>query len=82
VGGLYFPVSILPGWLQELSKAQPFTPGTDLLRHLLVGTPLASPAGASLLKLFAFMLVLLPVSVVALSSAIGIGQRRGTIIEY
>ena len=32
VGGLYFPVSLLPGWLQTVSRLQPFTAATDLLR--------------------------------------------------
>jgi ABC-2 type transport system permease protein len=82
VGGLYFPVSLLPQSLQTASKLQPFTAGTDILRHLLVGTPLASPAGTSLLKLTAFAAVLLPASILILSSAIRFGQRRGTIIEY
>ena len=39
VGGLYFPVSLLPEWLQTISKLQPFTPATDVLRHLLVEQP-------------------------------------------
>jgi ABC-2 type transport system permease protein len=82
VGGLYFPVALLPHWVQTLAEAQPFTAGTDLLRHLLVGTPLASSAGSSLLKLIASAALLLPGSILILSKAVGLGQRRGTIIEY
>jgi ABC-2 type transport system permease protein len=82
VGGLYFPVSLLPQWLQEASKAQPFTAGTDLLRHLLVGTPLTASVASTLIKLAAFAIVLLPASLAALAACIRIGQRRGTIIEY
>lgn len=82
VGGLYFPVSLLPHWLQTAAKLQPFTPATELLRHLLVDTPLASSAAGSLLRLVLFAGVLLPVSLYALSRAIRFSQRRGTIIEY
>jgi ABC-2 type transport system permease protein len=85
VGGLYFPVSLLPHWLQTLAELQPFTAATDVLRHLLVGTSLGSPGaspGVSLLKLVGFAALLLPASVAVLVGSIRIGQRRGTIIEY
>jgi ABC-2 type transport system permease protein len=82
VGGLYFPVSLLPGWLQTLSKLQPFTAATDLLRHLLVNSSLGESPQSALLKLVAFAAVLLPVSIWVLARAIRFGQQRGTIIEY
>ena len=82
IGGLYFPVSLLPEWVQTASKLQPFTPGTDLLRHLLVGTSVGEPAHTALLKVVGFAIVLIPMSIFALARAIRSGQRRGTIIEY
>lgn len=82
VGGLYFPVSLLPGWLQTIAKLQPFTAATDLLRHLLVDSSLGESPETALLKLIGFAAVLLPVSIYALDRAIRFGQRRGTIIEY
>ena len=60
VGGLYFPIAVLPGWIRWASEVQPFTPATDLLRHLLVDTPLVHPAIVELLKLVGFTAVLLP----------------------
>jgi ABC-2 type transport system permease protein len=82
VGGLYFPVSLLPGWLQTIAKLQPFTAATDLLRHLLVDSSLGESPETALLKLIGFAAVLLPLSIYALDRAIRFGQRRGTIIEY
>jgi ABC-2 type transport system permease protein len=82
VGGLYFPVTLLPGWLQTISKLQPFTAATDLLRHLLVNSSLGESPQTSLLKLVGFAAVLLPASLLILARAIRFGQRRGTIIEY
>jgi ABC-2 type transport system permease protein len=82
IGGLYFPVSLLPHWLQVAGKLQPFTPATAVLRHLLVNSPLSEPIGLSLLKLSGFALVLVPASILVLSAAIRLGQRRATIIEY
>lgn len=82
IGGLYFPISLLPEWVQVAGRLQPFTPATDVLRHLLVGSPLNDSIGVSLAKLAVFASVLLPASVFLLSTAIRVGQRRGTIIEY
>lgn len=82
VGGLYFPVSLLPRWLQSTTKLQPFTPATNMLRHLLVNTPLTDSATGSLLRLALFAGVLLPGSLFILARAIRFGQQRGTIIEY
>jgi ABC-2 type transport system permease protein len=82
VGGLYFPLTVLPGWIRWASEVQPFTPATDLLRHLLVNTPLVHPAGLELLKLVGFAAVLLPAGVMLLRASIRYGQRSGTIAEY
>jgi ABC-2 type transport system permease protein len=82
VGGFFFPVALLPGWIEWLSKVQPFTPALDLLRHLLVGSPLASSPWLAVAKLAGFAAVLLPISLVFLRLSIRAAQRRGTIIEY
>jgi ABC-2 type transport system permease protein len=82
VGGLYFPVALLPGWIQWMSEVQPFTPAVDLMRYVLLGMDLGSPAWLDLTKLLLFVVVLLPVSLLALARAVRISTRRGTIIEY
>ncbi len=82
VGGLYFPIALLPGWIRWTSEAQPFTPATDLMRHLLVDTPLAHPAWVEVLKLVGFSVALLPASFMLLRAAIRYGQRTGTVAEY
>jgi len=82
VSGLYFPIALLPGWISWFSNVQPFTPSVDLLRHVLVDTPLRQSASTDLLKLVGFLVVLFPTSVILLRGAMRLGMRRGTIIEY
>ena len=82
VGGLYFPITLLPEWVQTAAKFQPFTPATEMLRHLLVNSPQATSALVTIAKVALFAAVLLPVSIWALRRAIQESQRRGTIIEY
>jgi hypothetical protein len=76
------PITLLPGWIRWTSEVQPFTPATDLLRHLLVDTPLVHPAGVEFLKLVGFSVLLLPAGFALLRAAIRYGQRTGTIAEY
>jgi ABC-2 type transport system permease protein len=82
VAGLYFPVALLPEWIQWASEVQPFTPAVELLRHLLVGTPLDSSAWVEVGKLALFAAVLIPVSVWVLHRAVRVGRRCATITEY
>lgn len=82
IGGMYFPLSLLPHWVQVAGKLQPFTPATEVLRHLLVNSPLSTSIGVSLAKLAVFAAVLLPASMFLLGAAVRLGQRRATIIEY
>src|SRR5215813_14025588 len=64
-GGMLFPVSILPGWLQFLAGFNPVTYALDAMRAALLGsvhlTELFRPVGILLL----FALVLLPLSMTA-----------------
>jgi ABC-2 type transport system permease protein len=82
IAGFYFPISVLPDWISWMSNVQPFTPAVELLRNVLVGTPLEDPALLSVLKMVGFAVVLMPVSFWVLKKAILIGRRRATIIEY
>jgi ABC-2 type transport system permease protein len=82
VSGLYFPVALLPAWMRFLSEIQPFTPATDLMRHLMVGAPLHASAAVEVAKVAGFAAVLLPISLLAVSAALRVSRKRGTILEY
>lgn len=82
LGGAYFPLRLFPGWLRWTADAQPFTPTLDLLRHSLIGTSTQHPVLVDLAKLVGFTALLLPVSFAALSLAVAVSRRRGTIMEY
>lgn len=82
VGGYYFPISLLPSWIHWVADVQPFTPTVDLLRHVLVGFPVNGSVWSMVAKIVGFAVVLLPLALWTLTTAIRTGQRRGTIIEY
>jgi ABC-2 type transport system permease protein len=82
VSGLYFPVENLPRGVRWLSEVQPFTPAVNLLRHVLVGTPVPHAAWLELARIAGFAIVLLPLSALFVDRAIRFARRRGTLIEY
>ena len=82
IGGFFFPVTLLPNWIEWMSHVQPFTPTLELLRNVLVGTPMQDSAWLTLVKICVWAVILLPLSTLVLAHAIRLGQRRGTVIEY
>jgi ABC-type multidrug transport system permease subunit len=82
IGGFFFPVTLLPDWIEWTSNVQPFTPALELLRFLLAGTPIDGSVSMAILKMALFGGVLLVPATWALAAAIRLGQRRGTIMEY
>ncbi len=82
IAGLYFPVELLPDGIRWMSEVQPFTPATDLVRHVLVGTPIRDPVWVNLVKIVGFAVVTFPIGLWAVAQGVRIGRRRGTIIEY
>ena len=81
-GGSFFPVSILPSGIRWISDVQPLTPALELIRHELVGARIPESAWLATAKLAAFAVVLLPISILAVSAAIRFCRARGTLIEY
>jgi ABC-2 type transport system permease protein len=79
VGGMLFPVSILPGWLQVVAYLNPVTYALDAMRAaLLDGAGLVAVA-KPLLILFLFAIVLLPTSIMAFSWALRRTKVTGTL---
>ncbi|MFL5779734.1 MAG: ABC transporter permease [Thermoleophilaceae bacterium] len=82
LAGVYFPVVLLPDWIEWASNVQPFTPAVDQLRNLLVGTELHESVALGLGKLIGFAVVMTPLALLLLRAAVRRSRSRGTIIEY
>jgi ABC-2 type transport system permease protein len=78
-GGMLFPVSILPDWLQFLARLNPITYALDAMRASLLGSAslrgVLRPVGILLL----FALVLLPLSMTAFAAALRRTKSTGTL---
>lgn len=80
--GAYFPVSVLPSWLQDAARVNPITTAVDGIRDVLIGNGGWLRAGTICLELAPAALAALVVGVVAFRLALRRERRRGTLGLY
>ncbi len=79
LGGAYFPVSLLPGWLQAIGHALPFTWGIDALRQALIFGRSDAP---HTLGLIATAVIALPLALWVFRLAVDAARRDGSLAQY
>ncbi len=80
--GTYFPLTILPRWLQTLAAYNPVTVALDATRSALIGTAGWADTLPALLKLLPSSAVALALGIVAFQMALNRERRRGSIGIY
>lgn len=82
LSGVYYPVGVLPEWLQALARLFPLTYSLEAMRRALLGgatlTDLAPEIGA----LMAFSLLLLPLSLLTFRHAVRQAKRDGSLAQF
>jgi len=82
LGGVFYPVAVLPGWLQKISYLLPITYSLEGMRlALLKGYTLAELVPC-LVPLLIFTIVMLPVSIWAFKFAVKRAKIDGSLIHY
>lgn len=82
LGGVYYPISVLPWWLQKLSYLLPVTYSMEGMRlSLLKGCSLKLLL-PHILGLVVFSLIMMPLSIVVFGYAIRKAKRDGTLTQY
>jgi len=82
LGGVYFPVAVLPGWLLAVSNLLPVTYAVRAFQLAVHRGAGLSELKGDLLVLFLFDLVLLPASAWLFSLAIKRARKNGTLGGY
>jgi ABC-2 type transport system permease protein len=80
-GGMLFPVTILPDWLQLVARLNPVTYALDAMRAALLGGAGLEAVWRPLLVLLLFAAVLLPVSMAVFASALRRTKTTGTLMH-
>jgi len=79
LGGVYFPIEVLPDPIEQVASALPFTWGVDVFRASLLGGDIDA---AQLAGLFASAMLLLPLALVGFAAAVRRVRRTGTLAQY
>jgi ABC-2 type transport system permease protein len=82
LGGLYYPTTVIPSWLAQISKFVPFTYGLRAMRRcLLGGAPLTSLAG-DVAVLVVSGVVMGIVATCGFGLALRHARKAGTLAQY
>ena len=80
-GGMLFPVSILPDWLQVVARLNPITYALDAMRTALLGGAGFRAIGQPLLVLLLFAAILLPISMAIFAWSLRRTKMTGTLMH-
>ena len=80
--GAFFPLSLLPGWIQTLAEANPVAIAMEGTREALIGGVGWSAIGSDVVVLAVLSAVALFAGVVAFRAALAREHRRGTLGLY
>jgi ABC-2 type transport system permease protein len=82
LGGVFFPVDVLPSWLQKLSLLLPITHGNDALRSVLLLGKGFQDVLPQLVVLSVFAALGVPLSLICFKKAVFCAKRDGTLVQY
>lgn len=82
LGGVAYPISVLPLWLQKLAMVLPFTHALAGIRKALLSGASVAEVSTELTVLAAFGAVLFPLSLWAFQLALRHAKTRGTLGQY
>jgi ABC-2 type transport system permease protein len=82
LSGVYYPVTVLPAWLQVAARFFPLTYSLEAMRRaVLTGAPLSALLREVLL-LAAFAILLLPLGLLAFRYAVRQARRDGSLAQF
>lgn len=81
-GGVMFPVTMLPAWVQPVANIFPTTIALDAMRLALLQGASLDVLLADIGALLLFGLILAPVSLVAFRVAVDVARRDGSLAQF
>ena len=82
LAGVYYPISVLPGWLEPLSHALPMTYSLDAMRLAMLRGYSLYEVRYDILILLGFALVLTPLAFIVFRKALKRAKAEGSLIQY
>jgi ABC-2 type transport system permease protein len=82
LGGVYFPLQILPHWVRIVAQFLPFTHALEGLRQAVLNGKGLGELGAQIAILSAFAAVLMPLSLAFFAWTVRQAKRLGTLSQF
>jgi ABC-2 type transport system permease protein len=82
VGGVFYPIEVLPPFLQTIARLLPITYALSAMRKSLLAGATLSDIAPDLLTLSAFCVILLPLSLLLFRLAVRKAKQEGTLSHY
>ncbi|MGH2537282.1 MAG: ABC transporter permease [Candidatus Promineifilaceae bacterium] len=82
LGGIYYPVEILPGWLQAIARLIPVTYAVNAMRLALLSGATWRELAPDLLILAGYALVLFPLSLLVFRLAVERARHDGSLTHF
>lgn len=82
LAGVYYPISVLPDWLEPISRFLPLTYALDGMRLAMLKGASLSDVGIDILALLGFTAVLTPIAFIVFRKALKRAKAEGSLIQY
>lgn len=82
LGGIYYPISLLPEWLETIARLLPITYALNVMREALINGASWPMVRADFVVLLGFAAILFPLSLWVFSQAVTVARREGTLTHY
>ncbi len=82
LGGVLYPVAVLPGWLKPISALLPITHGLEAMRQVLLNGASLADIRTQLLILLVFSVVLLTIGIGSIYFGLRVARKEGSLLHY
>jgi ABC-2 type transport system permease protein len=82
LGGVYYPIAVLPEWLQPVSFLFPITHALEGIRMALLQGKTIGELFSSILPLIVFGLIMVPAGIFLFRHAVRVAKINGSLTQY
>ena len=82
LGGVLYPISVLPVWLKPVSHLLPITHGLEAMRRILLNGASLFEVGDQILALCLFTIILFPLGLGIFTHGLKMARHDGSLIHY
>jgi len=82
LGGVFYPLDVLPSWLMPFSWLLPITHSLEAMRQVLLNGAGLADIVSQIIILLAFAAVLVPAGLLSFGFGLNIAKKEGSLIHY